>query len=85
MTPGFQSIINDARKQGCEVIDEGNRTLIVARRHRRTGKILTGLLMYPNGWAVDPNTDPSVSIAINKLDTIRKTLGLIETNQPTAN
>lgn len=76
MTPGFKKIIEDAKAQGCEVREDGSAVQVIARRHRGTGRILCGMILYPYGTAIDMTVEPAIAKGVRRLDQVRNTLGL---------
>lgn len=76
MTPGFNRIIEDARAQGCEIREDGPAVQVIARRHKGTGRVLCGMVLYPSGTAFDMTVDASIAKGVRRLRTVRDTLGL---------
>ena len=75
-TPGFREIIRDAQAAGLGVIIESNRAIVAVRRHKRTGRILHGMVLWGSGTATDPTVHLSAARGIRKLSLIRRHLGL---------
>jgi len=75
-TPGFRAIIRDASAAGLEVTVQPGRALVVVRRHKRTGRILQGMILWGNGTATDPTVDLRVVKGIRRLTWVREALEL---------
>lgn len=69
-------LVADAKAAGLEVTQRGDEIRIVKKRHRGTGKIITGVDCLPHtGWCLDPSIDLAVARAFRATDA-RRHLGL---------
>ncbi len=75
-SPRLQALIEDARKAGYEIKTEPNGTVAIFRKHKGTGTILQGLLIHPNGTAIDSSVRPDIAKGLRSFGDMRKVLGL---------
>ncbi|MHC4776946.1 MAG: hypothetical protein ACYTFG_00065 [Planctomycetota bacterium] len=76
MTPRRKQLLEDARRAGyqVQVAEEGH--IEIVRRHARTGAILHGLVIYPNGTGFDAAVPLSVARGMRSYRDFRSTLKL---------
>ena len=80
-TPGFRAIIRDAQAAGLQVIIKPSKAVVAVRRHKRTGRILQGMVLWGNGTAHDPTIHLGAVRGIRKLSLIRDLLNLPPTTK----
>ena len=75
MRDSRKQVIEDARRAGYLIEDKGSAVNVV-RRHKRTNKILYGVVWYEDGVAIRADIALNATTAIRGLKNIRKALGL---------
>lgn len=75
MTAPYRELVQDAARAGYTITYQRGRTLIV-RKHKRTGRILRGLVLYANGTALDVTLRLDVTKGLRSYAAMRRVLGL---------
>jgi len=72
----IETLLADARRAGYSVSEGPAGHISVLRCHARTGRILRGVTIYPNGTAIRADVDLAAAVAIRGVANIRKALGV---------
>lgn len=82
-SPAKQRLIADAQDAGYEVERDGAQVEVV-RRHKRTGSILQGIVLYQDGTAIRCDVDISIATGMRSNAEMRDVLSLPAASGPLA-
>jgi len=76
LKPELIKLIDHAEKSGFTVIKSPSNVIKVYKSNKKTGKVTTGIQIYPDGSAVDMTVNLDIAKSIRNVKLLKGILGL---------